>query len=830
MTRSRKRKLQRIAAKWAGLPLASAALAYGGVAYAQQADTGGPGLEEVIVTAQKRTEDVQKVPISIQVLGGEKLGQLQATEFLDFAKFMPSVTFKTLGPGRSEIYFRGISTGVEGLHAGYLPSTGLYLDETPVTTVSGSLDPHIYDIQRVEGLAGPQGTLYGASSLAGTMRIITNKPDHTRTYGSLDVRGTKFGKGDSGGSVEGFVNIPVNDKVAVRLVGYYDHAGGYMSNVPGQVTYFRPDTVVGGGVWPPNPPVTCSTPGTHCVTVDNYAIAKNNINDVDSYGGRAALKIDLNDQWSILPAIIYQDQKANGNFGFNPKVGDLKYLDLRATTNKDRWYQSALTITGKISNLDFIYSGGYMDRKVDNQVDYAQYSQAYEYYGYCCYTYLTGDPANPTPPLADPTQYTRNHDKYTKVSHEVRLSSPADWRLRFTLGAFLQHQTDNIRAEFRIDNLQPWYEVDGAPDILYLSQQDRTDRDSAVFGELSYDLTDKLKLTGGIRGFKVDNTLFGFFGFNDNGSHGTGEALCPHDANGDVIRDDPSTGRPCVNTNKRLTESGETHKVNLTYQIDPDRMIYATYSTGFRPGGNNRKPIVQSWKSDTLSNYELGWKMSLLNRRLRFNGAVFLEKWKDAQASIQGLNGITSIVNADTAESKGFETEITWLALENLTLSLSGTYADAKTTADWCGPNRNGVVIKPQDNCNVTGLSAKSGSQLPSVPKIKGNATARYHFNVGDYDSFVQGVALYQGSSTYSLQAAANAFIGDTPSFTSFDLSAGTGKKNWTLEAYIQNVTDERGELGRVSECADPNGYCYSNYKVIPIKPMNFGIKYGVKF
>ena len=119
---------------------------------------------------------------------------------------------------------------------------------------------------------------------------------------------------------------------------------------------------------------------------------------------------------------------------------------------------------------------------------------------------------------------------------------------------------------------------------------------------------------------------------------------------------------------------------------------------------------------------------------------------------------------------------------------------------------------------------------MPSVPKIKGNATARYHFNVGDYDSFVQGVALYQGATVYSLQSAANAFIGDTPSFTSFDLSAGTGKKNWTLEAYIQNVSDKRGELGRVSECADPNGYCYSNFKVIPIKPMNFGIKYGVKF
>lgn len=812
MTRSRKRKLQRTATQWAGIPLASAAIACGGVAYAQQqqAGSGGSELEEIIVTAQKRTEDVQKVPISIQVLGGEKLEQLQAKDFLDFAKFMPSVSLKTLGPGRSEIYFRGISTGTEGLHAGYLPSSGLYLDETPVTTVSGSLDPHIYDIARIEGLAGPQGTLYGASSLAGTMRIITNKPDHTRVYGSIDVKGTKFGKGDSGGSIEGFVNVPLSDKVAVRLVGYYEHDGGYLSNVPATFNFLRTDSVH----------------VNHPYTANNLAIVNKNGNDVDSYGGRAALKIDLNDQWSILPTIVYQDQKANGSFGFDPKVGDLRYGDYRATYNKDRWYQSALTVTGKLSNLDFVYSGGYMDRKVDNQVDYAQYSQAYDY---CCYTYLP-DPANPRAPLIDPTQYTTNYDKYTKVSHEIRISSPTDRRVRFVAGAFLQRQTDNIRAEFRVDNLPTFYTVDGTSGILYLSQQDRIDRDSALFGELSFDLTDKLKLTGGIRGFKVDNTLYGFFGYNDNGNHSSGEALCAHDALGRVIPDRPGTGRPCVNTDKRLTESGETHKVNLTYQIDADRMIYGTYSTGFRPGGNNRKPEVQGWKADTLSNFELGWKTNLFNHRLRFNGAVFLEKWKDAQASIQGLNGITSIVNANTAESKGFETDITWLVRDNLTLSLSGTYVEAKTTVDWCGPNRDGVVIPNQVNCSITGLSAKSGSQLPATPKEKGNATARYHFKVGEYDSFVQGAVVYQGSTTYSLQASANQFVGDTPAFASFDLSAGTGANNWTLEGYIQNVTDKRGELGRVSECADPAGFCWTHAKVITIKPLNFGLKYGLKF
>ena len=808
MTRSRKRKLQRYATKWAGVPVASAAFMCGSVAYAQQAGSGGPELEEIIVTAQKRSEDLQKVPISIQVLGGEKLEQLQVKEFLDFAKFLPSVSFVTLGPGQSEIFFRGISTGAEGLHAGYLPSTGLYVDETPVTTIGNSLDIHVYDIARVEGLAGPQGTLYGASSLAGTLRIITNKPDHNGVHGSIDVKGTTFGKGSTGGSVEGYVNFPVSDKVAVRLVGYYEHDGGYTSNVPAQFTYLRNDGT-----------------NNHPLTVDNAALVKKNANEVDSYGGRAALKIDLNDQWSVAPMVIYQSQDAKGNFAYDPKAGDLKYGDYRPEYNKDHWYQSALTVTGKISNLELLYSGSYFDRKVDNQVDYSQYSQAYDY---CCYTYLP-DPANPAAPLPDPTQYTRNADKYTKVSHEIRLSSPADWRLRFVAGAFMQRQSDNIRAEFRVDGLPAFFEVDGAPDTLYLSAQDRIDRDSAVFGELTFDITDKLKASAGLREFDARNTLYGFFGYNDNGNHGTGEALCAHDPiSGLVIPDRAGTGRPCVNTNKAQHESGETHRVNLTYQVDPDHMLYFTYSTGFRPGGNNRRPQARTWKADTLTNYELGWKTNLLDHRLRFNGALFYEQWKGTQTSIQGQNGITSAVNAGNAETQGVEGDITWLAADKLTLTLAATYVKADTTTDFCKPTPLGQVIGGQVNCNITGLDAAAGTQLPATPRLKGNASARYGFAMAGRESFVQAAIVHQGSTTYSLEAGANTLMGDTPAFTSLDLSAGTGTKDWSLEAYIQNVVDERGEVGRVSECGA--GYCYDNHKVFVIKPLNFAIKFGRKF
>ena len=311
MTRSRKRKLHRSCGKWAGMPLASAVFACTNVAYAQQQAASGQesfGLEEVIVTAQKRTEDLQKVPISLTVLGTQQLEEQHVSGFDDFAKLLPSVSYQSLGPGQTQLYFRGIASGGDGLHAGSLPATGLYLDETPVTTVAGALDIHVYDIARVEALAGPQGTLYGASSLSGTLRIITNKPDASKFSAGYDIGGTKFGKGEGGGSFEGYVNVPLSDRAAVRLVGYYEHGGGYISNEPGTITYNRASKA---GVSDP-------------ITVNNSSLVKNNFNSLDTYGGRAALKFDFNDTWSITPSALYQWAETKGAFIYDPKVGDLK--------------------------------------------------------------------------------------------------------------------------------------------------------------------------------------------------------------------------------------------------------------------------------------------------------------------------------------------------------------------------------------------------------------------------------------------------------------------------------------------------------------------------
>ncbi len=860
MTRSRKRKLRRLSVQWASMPLVAGALAFGGVAYAQQAQQteAGAGLEEIIVTAQKRVEDAQKVPISIQVLGGEKLEQLQVSNFEDYAKFLPSMSFQTLGPGQAQIYFRGISGGYSNLHAGYLPSTGTYLDETPVTTISGVLDVHMYDIQRVEGLAGPQGTLYGASSLAGTLRIITNKPDPTKFEAGFDVKASAIGNAGSGGSAEGFVNLPAGDHAAIRLVGYYEKVGGYIADVPQSLTYQRPS----GANWVHDPSrtdlpqvwIACHPslgttlcPGAaytydnlydnpHPGTFNNSALVKNNQNQIENVGGRVAIKLDLNDNWSLLPMVMYQSQKAPGDNSFDPKKGDLQVSDMRPIYNNDKWTQYALTINGKISNLDVVYSGSWFTRHVDNEYDYALYTVSYDYCWRHCYNYLPDhwgpspgivDPNNvdPNQTLPDPTQYVQNHDNYTKMSHEIRVSTPADYSTRLIAGAFTQRQTDAIRAEFRIDGISDYWSVPRNPGILYLSDQDRTDRDSALFADVTHDFSDKIKMSAGIREFHVDNTLFGFFGYNQNIASLSGERICPQDANGNVIPDRSGTTRPCINTDKEVTESGETHRVNLTYQFTPSKMMYVTYSTGFRPGGNNRRPQALSWNADTLTNYEVGWKTAWNNNRVRFNGALFHEDWKGTQVAIQGENGITSIVNAGNARTQGFETELDWLATDHLNLSLSGTYVKANTTSDFCQPTAFGV---PVQSCTADALDAPSGTQLPGTPKVKANATARYEFSTNNYHNFVQLAGVYQGSTTFSLEAPHNSLVGDTPSYASFDFSIGTAKDNWTLQGYVGNVTDERGELARASECATST--CYSNYRVIPIMPRNYGVKFGRRF
>src|SRR5437763_6289590 len=268
-----------------------------------QAARGAPDQSEIIITATKREENLQNVPISVQVLGTRRLDQLNISNFEQYTKQLPSVSYITAQPGFTTVYMRGVATGSDGNHSGVLPSVGTYLEEQRVTAIGGTLDVHIYDIARIESLAGPQGTLYGASSEAGTIRIITNKPEIGVTAGRVDGEINSVAHGGVGGKAEGMINLAISPRMAFRAVGFYQHDAGYIDNVAGSRTYH------GLG----NP-----------ITVNNSCCIKNNFNDVDTYGGRAALKIDLDDNWTVLPQIMYQNTVAHGVFFENQSLGTLK--------------------------------------------------------------------------------------------------------------------------------------------------------------------------------------------------------------------------------------------------------------------------------------------------------------------------------------------------------------------------------------------------------------------------------------------------------------------------------------------------------------------------
>jgi len=773
-------------ALWRGL-LATTMLTGASSALAQQVADNST-IETVVVTAEKRSEDLQKVALSIQALNTEKLEALHITDFNDFAKFLPSVSYKTEGPGTEQIYMRGVASGENANHSGPSPSVGMYLDEQPITTITGPLDVHIYDIARVESLAGPQGTLYGASSEAGTIRIITNKPDPSGFSASYDLEANTVAHGAEGYLAQGYVNVPVADNAAIRLVAWDEDDSGYIDNVYGTRTF-----------------------PSSGITINNANLAKNNFNGVDTYGARAALQIDLNDNWTITPAIMAQDQKSNGIFGYDPNVGLLKVTHFYPDWTHDWWYQAALTIQGKISDFDVTYAGAYLHRFITSELDYSDYSFWYDtLFGYG--KYITDNKGN----LINPSQYILGLDRFQLESHELRIASPADDRLRFIAGLFYERQQHDIHQDYVINDLATSLSVPGWNQTIWLTQQQRVDRDYAAFGEVSFDITPQLTLTGGVRGFISDNDIVGFYGFGAGFSSSEGQATC--------FAPPITPASPCTDLDKGTHYTGETHKVNLSYKIDDDRMVYATYSTGFRPGGINRLGSLPPYTPDFLTNYEVGWKTTWLNDTLRFNGALYYDQWKNFQFSFLGPNGLTEIKNAGQASMKGLETDFNWLAQPGLAISGSASYTEAVLTENYCGTtDANG---NPITNC--ADPQAPIGTQLPITSKYKGNITARDEFPFYGFMGHVQGSLVYQSSTWADLRTVEREILGRLPGYASADFSLGAAKDNYSFELFVQNAFDSQGNVNRYTECAID--VCGAQTYIVPIRPRLIGIRFSQSF
>ncbi len=775
-----------------------------GVAPAQAQDSEGPILEEVIVTAQKRTENLQDVAVSVQVLGNQKLRELNLTNFADYVEFLPSVSFQSERPGVSQVYMRGISSGGDGVHSGSMPSVGVYLDEQPITTINRVLDVHIYDVARIETLAGPQGTFFGASSQAGTLRIISNKPDPTGTYSAIDIGTHAIEHGEVGYSLEGFVNVPLGERAALRVVGWHIDSGGYIDNVPATIT------LEGVGV-----------------TRSNAALVEDDFNDNTKTGLRALLKVDLNENWTVTPGLMYQEQDTSGVFTHDPEdLGDLQAQRFYDEFYDDQWYQASLTLEGRIGNLDLVYAGAYLDRDSESVDDYSHYAQyldnyyAYlgEYYGYeGCY-HREGT----TFTCTDPSQFITGDETFTKSSHELRLQSPQDQRWRWTVGLFQQRQEHDFDLRWIVPAMDPVFNPDRlaawpygtvveGTNTVWQTRQVRVDRDKALFGELSFDVTEAVTLVGGIRFFDFENSLFGYTG-------GLNRCL---DAN-----DLPQY--PCFdrgpNVNDVSEGTGESIKLSANWHVTDDKMVYATYSEGFRPGGVNRAvtATLPKYDPDFVENYEVGWKTTWANGRLRFNGAAYWLDWKDFQFSFLdfSVSPLTIIQNIGQARTIGAEFDTLFAATEDLTLSFSASFNDAEL--------REPYFRTAEERTSGAPPRAPVGQEMPFVPRIQFTAIGRYHLDFGQWPGYLQAALSYTDESWNNLETNLRT---EQPDYALLNLAAGISGEHWNVDLFLDNATDKRAQVTRYdANYFDPFGTITQDTTIGVNRPRTIGLRFGWKF
>lgn len=771
------------------------------------ATTNGPEVKndteestDIVVTAQKRVQNLQDVPVSIQVLDTRKLDQLQVRDFRDYVKYLPSVaTTGSVPGGNSTVVIRGIATDGGGVIRGSLPTVGIYLDEQPITTIFGAADLHIYDLARVEVLNGPQGTLFGASSEAGTIRLISNRPDFTKVSGGYDFELNHYSvKGALGGSAEGFVNIPFSDRIALRVVGFYNHAGGYIFNLPSSRTYL-----------------------TSKITVNNARYAGPNSNPIDTYGGRAQLAVKLSDDWMLTPSIVYQARDRTGNFNSFPARGRNELVTQRYGNefNHDEFYQAGLTITGKIADLDLTYAGSYFDRHSNGDNDYADYAFFYDTMDS---SFGAGN-RNNAGQIIDPTQVFSYRNYGQKISQELRLATPTDWRIHGIVGAFYQRQKESYFSNYNVKDLATSISVTGYPGAYYLVVGERIDRDYALFSQVDFDLTDKLTLTGGIRYYKYNNTLTQF-----GGTRGA-EAFCIGPA---LVRGEPCTTLGVVRTDGsngpvQVKDDGFTYRANATYKINRNHLIYATVSDGFRPGGSNERSTVNrgasvTYGAEKLTNYELGSKNTFMNGRATANLTLFWEQWDDLQLAIATFNfdgtpGVYTIQNAGKARARGAEFDFSLRPVDGLTITSASTYTDATL--------RQTYFADPTDPTSAVALK---GQRLPFTPPFKTNLIGRYEFPAGRYKAHVQAAETFQSKSWNNFETSNRQFFGQRNAFATTDLSFGVAFNRMTAELYVTNLLDARGITAKSNGCGV--GACRPNQYVVYSQPRLIGLRFGQRF
>ncbi len=845
----------------------------GGVALAASASgESSDALSEIVVTAQRRVENIQNVPIQIQALTSETIAELNVVNLDQFIKYLPNVTQSTNGPAQGEIFMRGLSVGGGGNQGGgttgAFPAVAIYLDEQSGQVPGRNLDIYATDLERIEVLEGPQGTLFGGGALSGVLRYITNKPKIDVTEGSVDAGYGVTAHGDPNTNVSAVINLPlIADTLAVRGVIYNDRQGGYINNLPSTFTRSSTDRGViayNGGVVP-----------TNSISINNNSVVGNAINPVTYTGIRVGALYKINDDWNALLTQSYQNIDAQGVFYEMPRGTIGAALDAKAVPiggqplpplsvnlfnpsfNKDKFENTALVVNGKIGDLKLVYSGSYLVRNVEQTQDYTSYARGNVGFYYQCAGYLSTNPA--AGKCYTPSTTWSETERVTHNSQELRLSTSEDKRIRGVVGVYWEKYNIIDKTHWRyvtvpfcsptgLTNdcflpIAPWPGSPAFtpnPPIGFFDDVERGYKQLAEFASIDFDVIPKtVTITAGIRHFKYDDSEgpggdVGSFYCKVGGVYGlpgptTNFGPCPAPYGTNVGTRAPN----------RSTPSGNRARGNLSWHVTDDILLYYTWSQGFRAGQFNRSTSCHNLPPpkgpdiycvpaftvpDNVTNNEIGWKTEWLDHRLQFNGAVYQEIWSNAQTGFfdpqGGLGNLAFATNGPSYRVRGVEPSIIARVTHGLTVQASASWnSSEQTNSPYLIANGPGTATPGQPITSIPNPYGPIGSPTSFSPPFSANARVRYEWTSNDYNAFVQVGGVHQA---HMITATGYVPAFDIPSYTSYDAAAGVAKDAWAVQIFAQNLTNVNSSL-------DTN---QSQFILVefPQRPRVLGIKFSYKF
>jgi outer membrane receptor protein involved in Fe transport len=782
----------------------------GGNAAAQDQAQPPPvtGLGEVIVTATKRAESLQNISESITAFNSEAIAMRGLQEIDDIAKYIPGLSLAQREPAGTTIVFRGVASS--GIEFGGVSSSALYLDEQPITQSGRNPDPRFIDIERIEALRGPQGTLYGASSQSGTLRVITNKPDPGAFDAWVDSEVSDTQDGGVGYDLSAMANIPLaSDRLALRLVGFTTRDAGFIDNV-----------------------LSDSQGGTF----DNSDVADKDVNQTETNGARAALRWDISDNVDLTLGLLYQDVHADGHGDVTATAGDLNQVRFEKESLDDEWYQASLTLNASMGFADLVVAASYFDRKFAYEADASdyefQFNQAAIYYNTAIYDFG-----------GDPRGFATNHERTFITTVEARLQSSHDAESRWSwlAGAFYSRETGHTNfdsyvrgyadtpafAYFDYYEQQVLHNPPLAPtDKWFLGVYDPELEQQAVFGELGFDVTDRFTITAGGRWFNYDRR----FQQHQESPEGF-------------------SGGTVLNADEKSTEDGTVWKLNLQYQIDDDRMVYATYSEGFRVGGSNPlKPasiLPRIYLSDTLKNYEIGAKTEWLQNRMRFNISAYTMDWdnfavqiEDPQDDQDGDAGpIPAVfqlgyVNLPSAKIEGVESELSFVVSDAWQVDASLGWNNGEVA-------QATVLTLEDDLGNQFPVPVAKGARLPLTPDWQASLGLEWRprGQLLNAQPFARLDLAYVGEVVTSLegiQSVVSAGGAETiDAYQTGDFRIGLEGERWSGSLFVDNVWDERATLflsNRWGSSGGPPDTAHASQRLTINRPRTIGLQFRYEF